>query len=248
MPTPGFFNRMGGKTRLVKDILPLIPDHTTYVEPFVGGGKVFFSKPKSQVEVLNDLDGDIYDLYNDIKHITPEDLVDIDWRADKQTFKELQSRRPVEPKERFVRNMKVSFNSFCANRKTHAIPWIDGRDFGVCISRRVLHSKDRLADVHIHNKDWKDVVKEYDSPTTFFYLDPPYSKESKAWGYAAFVKPLDVAEVCKGMQGKFVLSYDDALVVRQAFKDFDIMQVFTKYKGGKNGRHTDQAELLIKNF
>jgi len=50
---------IGGKRRIARRLLPLIPEHTTYVEPFAGGAQVFFHKPRSKVEVLNDLDHEI---------------------------------------------------------------------------------------------------------------------------------------------------------------------------------------------
>ena len=58
---------MGGKSKSVKNIVPIIPKHKTYVEPFFGGGWVFFSKEKSKVEILNDINGDLINFYNVIK-------------------------------------------------------------------------------------------------------------------------------------------------------------------------------------
>lgn len=52
----GPLSYIGGKRRIAKQLVALIPDHTTYVEPFAGGAQVFFHKPRSKVEVLNDLD------------------------------------------------------------------------------------------------------------------------------------------------------------------------------------------------
>src|ERR1700719_2885645 len=54
---------IGGKNRLAKKIISLLPEHTTYVEPFAGGAQVLFHKPPSNVEVLNDLDFDIVNFF-----------------------------------------------------------------------------------------------------------------------------------------------------------------------------------------
>jgi DNA adenine methylase len=53
----------GGKQRLVKFILPKIPPHTLYVEPFLGGGAIFWNKEPSKGEVLNDVNGEIINFY-----------------------------------------------------------------------------------------------------------------------------------------------------------------------------------------
>lgn len=59
----GPLSYIGGKTRLAKRIIERIPEHLTYVEPFAGGAQVFFHKPESKIEVLNDLDGELVNLY-----------------------------------------------------------------------------------------------------------------------------------------------------------------------------------------
>ena len=64
---------IGGKRRLVKHILPLIPSHQCYVEPFAGGAALFFLKPdKAKVEVLNDINGDLINLYRVVQHHLPD--------------------------------------------------------------------------------------------------------------------------------------------------------------------------------
>src|ERR1700686_5243581 len=54
---------IGGKNRLATKIISLLPEHTTYVEPFAGGAQVLFHKPPSPVEVLNDLDFEVVNFF-----------------------------------------------------------------------------------------------------------------------------------------------------------------------------------------
>lgn len=63
----------GGKQRMLKHILPLIPQHSTYTEPFVGDGAVFWAKQPAGVEVLNDLNGELVNFYQVIQR-EPEAL------------------------------------------------------------------------------------------------------------------------------------------------------------------------------
>lgn len=57
----------GGKQKMLKHILPLIPTHKIYIEPFFGGGAVFFGKNPSEVEVINDLNSYVINFYNVLK-------------------------------------------------------------------------------------------------------------------------------------------------------------------------------------
>lgn len=59
---------MGGKRRLAKHILPLLGDHRAYVEPFAGGAAIFFMKEESPVEVINDRNSDVVNLYRVVRH------------------------------------------------------------------------------------------------------------------------------------------------------------------------------------
>src|SRR5271167_3791222 len=59
----GPLSYIGGKNRLAKRVIGIFPEHTTYVEAFAGGAQVFFHKEPSEVEVLNDLDGEIVNFF-----------------------------------------------------------------------------------------------------------------------------------------------------------------------------------------
>lgn len=64
-----FIPWIGGKRRLAPQILPLFQnEHTCYVEPFVGAGAMFFLKPPSDIEVINDVNGELVNLYRVVKH------------------------------------------------------------------------------------------------------------------------------------------------------------------------------------
>ena len=61
----------GGKQKMLKYILPMIPEHKIYVEPFFGGGAVFFAKKPVKVEFINDHDGEVINFYKVLKHQFP---------------------------------------------------------------------------------------------------------------------------------------------------------------------------------
>jgi DNA adenine methylase len=61
----------GGKQLMARHILPLIPEHRLYAEPFFGGGAIFFGKPKSHTEVINDLNSFVVNFYQQLKDNFP---------------------------------------------------------------------------------------------------------------------------------------------------------------------------------
>ena len=65
-------NRVGGKAYLSQWLCSFLPEHTLYCEPFAGGAKLLFAKEPSPVEILNDADNELVNLYRIIqKHIDP---------------------------------------------------------------------------------------------------------------------------------------------------------------------------------
>ena len=62
--------RMGGKSKLRKTIIEMIPEHTCYIELFFGAGWVYFGKEPSKVEVINDIDKELINLFKMIKYLS----------------------------------------------------------------------------------------------------------------------------------------------------------------------------------
>src|SRR5438552_15526177 len=73
------FKWVGGKSRLRRAIIALIPNHTCYVEPFAGAAWVLFGKPPSDVEILNDKDEDLITFFRVVKEKPEELIASFDW-------------------------------------------------------------------------------------------------------------------------------------------------------------------------
>ena len=58
----------GGKQRLAAEIVSMLPAHRIYCEPYFGGGAVFFAKPKSKIEVINDIDNTLINFYSCVQN------------------------------------------------------------------------------------------------------------------------------------------------------------------------------------
>ena len=73
------FRWVGGKSRLRRHIIPLLPPHTCYVEPFAGAAWVLFGKPPSSVEVINDIDQELINFFRVIKERPEELIASFEW-------------------------------------------------------------------------------------------------------------------------------------------------------------------------
>lgn len=252
-PMEGIVSRTGGKSRLRKTIIPLIPDHERYVELFVGGGSIFFAKPVSQEEIVNDFDKDIYDIFNDTKKVGDK-MKGREFKPSREKWwRLLRQKKFHSPQERLYRNLYVSKLSFSGTRKSYIG---DKAEAKLRFERMKLPKKwqdnrykERLKDVKIENKDFKDLIRKYDGTKTFFYLDPPYSRADENNDYAVTgVTIEDVFNALKNIKGKFLLSYDDVPEAKKIFKNFNIIRVPTKHSSGKGGQDLDRCELLIANY
>tara|TARA_R110000851_G_scaffold248187_1_gene400689 strand:+ start:6 stop:830 length:825 start_codon:yes stop_codon:yes gene_type:complete len=252
-PMQAIVSRTGGKSRLRKTIIPLIPDHDRYVELFVGGGSIFFGHQQSKEEIINDLDKDIYNIYKDTKEVGDK-IKGREFKPSREKWwRLLRQKKFHSPIERLYRNLYVTKMSFGGSRMSYIGDKEETRErFNKSSLPQKWQNdkfKQRLKDVKIENKDFKELIRKYDGAKTFFYLDPPYSRADKNKDYIVTgVTIEDVYNALKNIKGKFLLSYDDVPEAKKIFKNFNIIRVATKHSDGKGGQTLDRCELLIANY
>jgi DNA adenine methylase len=107
----------------------------------------------------------------------------------------------------------------------------------------------RLSRVYVECLPYADVIKRYDKPDTFFYIDPPYWDYEWFYGKGIFSKAdfSALAGILEGIKGRFILSLNDMPAVRETFAAFKIDTAATKYTCGKE-RNITASEVLIQNF
>jgi DNA adenine methylase len=247
-----FFARVGGKRHIADIIIEKAPAHETYVEAFVGGGSVFLKKPLAPINVINDLDKNIYDLWNDFKTINPIDYsFDPSSNANSEIFdKYITTTEYEDPNERFKRNIFLNKYSFNGNMifKCYKKPESWRKQTLKGLKDNFTLYKDKMKDTKVENIDFREIIKKYDDYKTFFYFDPPYSKNCKYWNYGNDLKVKDMKEALVGIKARFVLSYDDNEEVENVFKDdYYLKRIETTYQvKGKGNKKV--SELLISNF
>jgi len=242
------FSSPGGKSRVSKKIVSIIPKHHTYCEPFAGSAAVLFAKEPSAVEVINDLDKDIAFAYRFVKKLTPEILEQLrrkNWTVNKAKFNKMLSSKASNDLDRFYRFLYLSTFSYGATRNRFGYDFKKTYNFD-----KLMKIKERLSKVTVMCKDYKEVIKQTDSETTVFYLDPPYPEEWKkvATVTDAFTKNdmKVMANLLRHIKGKFILSIDIRPEYREFFKGFTMKKL--KFKRTFDVESKTQYELLIMNF
>ena len=239
-----FFPRLGGKSKISKKICALIPsDIKIYVEPFLGGGSIFFRKPVSPVEVLNDICPDVFHMFTDmLKH--GHYILGYNFVNSREKFNLLKTQNPVDPKERLFRNLYISKYSFAANRINFNPKAIHTLKH---IKRNVPKYQKRLKNAVILNQDFETVIAKYDCVDAFFYLDPPYENgKTELWNYKP-ITALKMLSVCEQIKGRFLMSFNNTTTVRTLFKDFNVREISVPYSCTQRGS-VKYTELLINNY
>lgn len=249
-----FMAWIGGKRMLRKDILARFPQDKIdrYIEVFGGAGWVLFAKEKQsgQLEVLNDLDGELINLYRCIKYHCEAVQEELTWllssREQFYDFREQSGMRgltDIQRAARFFYLVKISFGS---DRRTFATS-SKSIDHATVYLKKV---QERLQGVMIERKDFANLIKVYDRKGALFYLDPPYVGTEKY--YDVSYKPEDhqrLADVLKGIKGRFILSYNDNPLVYELYKGYNIEQIARKNFLSATGNNKEQfMEVIIRNY
>lgn len=215
------FPYVGGKTRLAGWITEHLPEHTVYVEPFGGSASVLLNKPRSNIEVYNDLDRDVVQFFETVRD-RPDELAE--WARRTPYSEELHAEwtrafysgeRPDDPVERAGRFLLLRYTSWGAK---YAAPSGFKRDTARTrvgesmtwkrVPDRVDEVCDRLQGVSIQNRDFVDVIEHYDGEDVVFYLDPPYLDKEDSYRVTDFGHA-DLADALEGIDGYALVSYTD---------------------------------------
>jgi DNA adenine methylase len=240
------FGRTGGKNYSVKYLLKLIPNNfNTYVELFSGGATLFFKLQKSKIEVINDLDKDIYDIFNALKYDNLNDKIEKLRQPTQTQFDNYKNNTDGFSK---LLTIKTSFAGLCKTYNKYRFSGISLKNTRTIKTNFDIY-KERLKDTIILNNDFKKVIEEYDNEDVFFYLDPPYTTtlNTKIYKYNS-VTPQEIYNALHSIKGKFMLSYNDTNEIRQIFKEFRIEEITTRYSPTSKANIKIVKELIIMNY
>ncbi|WP_273327841.1 DNA adenine methylase [Vallitalea guaymasensis] len=249
-----FVSWMGGKNSLKKEIVKRFPttEFNRYIEVFGGAGWVLFHSDRhAETEIYNDFNSNLVNLFKCVKYHCPEVERELKFFLNsRELFNEFKDSyntagmTDIQRAARFFMVIKTSYGS-----KLHSYGCVK-KDIPTVVKYFEI-VQERLSKVVIENRDFEHLIKTYNKPKSFFYLDPPYYGTEKYY-QVQFSKEdhVRLKKALDQIKGKFLLSYNDCEYIRKLYKDYNIEEVkrphnlHTKYKD----KEQEYKELIITNY
>jgi DNA adenine methylase len=274
-----FISYIGGKSLLAGRIIPMMPEHKCYCEVFAGASWVLFKKEPSDVEIINDINSDLVTLYRVVKHHLDEFAKYFRWAlvVAREEFERLKAENPdtltdIQRAARFYYLLRNGFSNRVPNPSFGIAATREPRLNLLRIEEELSAAHLRLARVYIENMHYEDLIRRFDKPHTFFYVDenmhyedlirrfdkphtffyvdPPYYGCENYYGESIF-KRKDfgkLRDVLKCIKGKFMMSINDAKEIKELYRGFHVRKVETTYTASGADKKKRVAELLIMNY
>lgn len=243
---------------MLKHILPLIPKHKIYVEPFLGGGAVYWAKEPSEVEVINDTNREVINFYDvarkDSKSLREEVFATLhsreQFRQAKVVYSNPELFTPLKRAWAFWTLSCQSYSSSLGCGWRHVKGKKVVRDTNARKRNFTQDIEARLINTQIECNDALKVIRTWDDPETFFYADPPYFNANMGHydGYT-LQNFTDLLETLSHIRGKFLLSSYPSEVLDKFISTYG----WSKYEIHKNlgMRRTEnrkKIEVLTANY
>ena len=250
-----FMSWVGGKKALRDAVLARFPPYyERYIEVFGGAGWVLFHKPSdNDFEIFNDFNSNLINLYRCVRDKPNKLKYKLQYVLNsREDFNWIVSlhKRGLFPKfcdiDRAAKFYQLIRYSYAASLDSFACqPHSMWSDFP-----QIDMAARRLQKVVIENRDFEKLIRQYDRPVSFFYCDPPYF-ETEGHYEVVFRKEdhVRLRDTLKGIQGKFMVSYNDCAYIRELYQDFQIEAVTRinnlaqRYDNG-----SEFPEVLIANY
>jgi DNA adenine methylase len=249
---------------MIDKILPLIPEHILYCEPFFGGGSIFFAKEPSKIEIINDINDNLINFYRCIQ----ENFEDLKYEINKTLHSRTMYKESLEiynNPDKYNKIIRAWAFWYQCNMSFACGP---GKGFGLAKEKQggggphyVYWKKEKFTKIYterlksttIENKNALDIIKNFDSILAFFYIDPPYFN-SCCGHYSGYSEDdfVELLNILSNIKGKFLLSCYPSDVIYEFSKN--INWKIKKFKNIKvavnnvNKNNKLKTELLVYNY
>ena len=242
-------SRLGNKSNIAADIIQYFPTHKIYIEPFFGAGGMFFNKPKAQCNIVNDIDSDVFNLFQVVSNqkeefeklflMTPkhQDLFEY-WKRNKEN-------EPIRKAMRFIFLSNYSYLGFGGTMK------LNSRNDVAQIYKYINNTNKLLFGVQFANLDFRKFfnsisMEESNKKNIFIYADKPYSNTddnySNEWTNQDDIDLLDVLDSTniKYAVSEFEGSHFESLALEKGLNKIVI--------GERQNLKNRRVEILLTNY
>lgn len=212
----------GGKRWATDLLVPMIAarPHTCYAEMFAGGLAVLCAKQPSKVEIINDINQDMVNLYRCAKfhyeEMCRELALELNSRQMYYDYQAQPGLTDIQRAARWFRAQKMAFggnigSGFAVGKKARGCPSVEN-------GQKALESlSKRLDAVQVENLDYRRFLRIYDAPTTLLFADPPYVGGNPGASYDAWTIDEfgEFFSALSGGQSDWILTINDTPEVRE---------------------------------
>lgn len=239
--------RLGGKWRIAPWLISFFPRHTTYCEPFGGGANVLLRKPPSRLEIYNDLDDEIVNFFAVLRRDGERLMRQIELTPFARQELALASEPCDDPMESARRFYVRSWQAFQAASGYDATPtwrfqrsWARGKSTldEWCTVESLRTVIERLRLVQIECRPALEIIARYDTPSTLFYIDPPYLHETRGMRvqtvYAHEMDEADhveLARVLRDIEGMAIVSGYASDLYNDLYRGWEVRSKTTTTNG-----------------
>jgi len=251
----------GGKKDEIKMFEKYFPQNfTTYIEPFVGGGSVFFYLNPINA-VISDVHTELIDLYKSIGDGKSQEIYNFMEQSpnDENTYYKIRDNMDInnelDSAKRFYYQRKTCFRGMLRYNKYGKFNIPFGRY--KTINYKELQNKDYeilLNRTQILNKGFEYIFENYNSESNFMFLDPPYDSEFTDYGYCQFGKEEQkkLAMCFKNTKIKCLMIIGKTTFIEELYNGYIVDEYDKKYKfklyDNRVGDEINTKHLVIKNY
>ena len=251
----------GGKSDEIEKILPYLPaTYTTYLEPFIGGGALYFHLNPMRA-VINDIHPQLIDLYRSVgegNRLAIKEFMAANKNEDAAYYKvrdEMNPQTPLEKAKQFYYLRKTCYRGMLRYNSSGKFNIPFGRYKSINYSDLDNPAYETLlARTTILNGSYLDVFRDYNSPDNFMFLDPPYDSTFTDYGYCSFDKKNqeDLADAFKATSIKCLMIIGKTDFISKLYAGYIVGEYDKKYRfklhSGRVGDEINTKHLVIKNY
>ncbi len=249
----------GGKGDEIESFIKYIPKFDTYVDPFMGGGALYFYL-NPQKAIINDIHVELIKLYKAVGNgdrLKIKEFMDLHPNEEDEYYKvrkmDLTNDTDIAAQFYYLRktcfrgmlryNSDGKFNIPYGKYKTINYSQLDNPEYETLLSR-----------TEIYNGDFKDIFAKCDTPDHFIFLDPPYDSKFTDYGYCSFGKKEheELAKLFKNSKAKCMMVIGETDYITELYKDYIVTKYPKKYKfkihSGRVGDEINLNHLVICNY